>query len=174
MNKSITYLLISALMLLLASLEEVSGQYINVQIDIHAEADADVRQSLDFGTLIANSGVYRIELGHPDMGVFSIRILQAQSMLFNLEVPDYLEHNDPGTEAHIPISLEAAYTNFGEDDYSRAVFMRSPWEEIVMATPDDPNHGWATAYIYLYGQIEVGEIPEGTYRGEIILNIEYE
>lgn len=174
MNKSTWIITLLTLLFLLFLCKPAIAQYVNVQIDIRAEVDADVRQPLDFGTMVSNSGIYRIEPGHPDMGVFAVRVIQAQSMLFHLELPAYLVHSGPETDARIPISLEAAYTNFGEDDFSRALPMRTPYEEVVMSLPDDPSHEWATAFIYLYGEIDIGDIPEGSYHGEIILNIEYE
>jgi hypothetical protein len=174
MNKLNWIITLPALLFLLLLWKPALAQYVNVQIDIRAEVDAEVRQPLDFGTMVSNSGIYRIEPGHPDMGVFAVRVIQAQSMLFNLELPEYLVHSQPESEARIPISLEAAYTNFGEDDFSRAVPMRIPYEEVVMFLPDDPSHEWATAFIYLYGEIDIGDIPEGNYHGKIILNIEYE
>lgn len=174
MNKLIKFTSIASLFILLFLWKPAIAQYVNVQIDIQAVVDAEVRQSLSFGTMISDSGINRIEPGHPDMGIFAIRVLQTQSMLFNLELPDYLVHTNPETDARIPISLEAAYTNFGTDDFTRAITMRTPFEEVAMTIPDDPFHEWATAYIYLYGEIFVGDIPEGDYHGEIILNIEYE
>jgi hypothetical protein len=174
MNKSIFILILAASMALYAAPEHVLGQYITVELEIPAEVDADVLQSLDFGTLISNSGTHRVDLGHPDMGIFSLRVLQAQSMLFNLQLPDYLEHSSPDTPARIPISLEAAYTNTGVDDPGLAQLITSPYEEVVMALPDNPGRVWATAFIFLFGEVEVGDVPDGTYRGEIILNVEYE
>lgn len=174
MNKLNRITTLPALLFLLFLWKPATAQYVNVQIDIRAEVDADVRQPLDFGTMVSNSGTYRIEPGNPDMGVFAIRVMQAQSMLFNLQLPDSLVHTGTDTDARIPISLEAAYIGFGEDDFSRAIPMRTPYEEVVMSLPDDPSHEWATAFIYLYGEIDIGDIPEGNYHGEIILNIEYE
>jgi hypothetical protein len=152
-----------------------NGQFLNFQIDIEAELSTTVERPLDFGTLIINSGPNTIELGDPRMGIFRIDALRTQKILMSLEVPEYLRQEFGPESARIPVELFAAFSNFGEENWRTAQPFRTPLQEIIIESPqDNPEAIWSSAYIYIYGMIDIGTIPEGVYTGDIVLSIIYE
>jgi hypothetical protein len=173
MDKSTVFIQIIFLALVLAL--PAKGQFMNFQIDIDAELSTTVERPLDFGTLIINSGPNTIELGDPRMGIFRIDALRTQRMLISLEVPDYLRMEFGPESARIPIEMYAAFSNFGEDNWRTAQPFRTPLQEIIVDSPqNNPDAIWSSAYIYIYGMIDIGTIPEGVYTGDIVLSIIYD
>lgn len=150
------------------------AQFLNLQIDIDPEVDTRVMQPLDFGQLLAGSGVHEITLGSPNMGVFYLRALRTQEMFVSLEYDEELRHSNPRVSSTIPIELFANYTGFGVDDYRESTPMSSLLEPVVIeGPPDNPQSTWSGMYIYIYGAIDLGNIPAGSYRGEVVLTVIY-
>lgn len=153
----------------------VSGQFLNVQIDVIPEIETLVEQPLDFGQIVTNSGLQQIELGDPNMGIFRIRALRAQRLFISLDSDEELRSQNPGNSQTIPIELQASYTQNGIDNYQSSTPLSSLFEDIVIESPpEEPLSAWSSAYIYIYGNIDVGNVPAGTYRGEIVLTVIYE
>jgi len=153
----------------------IKAQTIDIQIDVNPEVDTRVIQPLDFGQLMAGTGVHQIQLGSPDMGIFHVRALRTQRFFLNLTADEALVHQNPEVEDSIPIELFASYTNFGIDDYRQSIPMGSLFEEVVVEeTPGNPESAWSGLYIYIYGNIELGNVQPGLYTGEIVLTVIYE
>jgi hypothetical protein len=109
------------------------------------------------------------------MGIFRIDALRTQKILMSLEVPEYLRQEFGPESARIPVELFAAFSNFGEENWRTAQPFRTPLQEIIIESPqDNPEAIWSSAYIYIYGMIDIGTIPEGVYTGDIVLSIIYE
>lgn len=149
----------------------VSGQFLNIQIDIEPEVDTRVEQSLDFGEIITGEGLQQIPLGSRHMGIFHIRALRTQRLLVSLDADTELTHESSNTS--IPIELYANYTNDGVDNYQNSVEMGSTLETIVIEA-QNPESTWSSMYIYIYGNIDMGNVPMGVYRGEVVLTVIYE
>lgn len=153
----------------------IHAQFLDIQIDINPEVDTRVIQPLDFGQLMAGTGYHQIQLGSPEMGIFHVRALRTQRLLLNLTADDELVQNNPEVEASIPIELFANYTNFGIDNYRQSTQMGSLIEDVVIeGPPNNPEAAWSGLYIYIYGNIELGNVPPGLYSGAIVLTIIYE
>lgn len=161
------------LLLCLTNSPKVSGQFINVQIDVEPDVEASVVRNLDFGATPTGSGQRDISLGDMDMGIFSIRAIETQRLLISLQQPTHLQHESLDTR--IPLHLELAYTDFGINDYSQAREIRGNSEEVVIQPiPGNLTTVWSSAHIYVYGWIDIGNVPEGLYTAEVTLHIEYE
>jgi hypothetical protein len=166
---------ISLLLLFLIWPVESRSQFLNIQIDVEPSVDTVVEQRLDFGQLIAGSGLQQIPLGSPNMGVFHIRALRTQRMLISIDADPALIHSNPNISATIPMEIFANYTNDGIDNYRASNALSSDLELIIVETPDNnPNAIWSGIYIYIYGSIDLRNVPLGIYSGQIVLTVVYE
>ncbi len=156
-------------------LDVANGQFINIQINVEPQVDTTVEQPLDFGQAITGIGVQDIPLGSPNMGIFQIRALRAQRLLLSIDIDDELVHEDPLIDARIPMNLNAAYTVSGVNDYQQSIPFGSGLQTVIITPPENnPGAVWSSIYIYIFGQVNIGSVPLGTYKGEILLTIIYE
>jgi hypothetical protein len=158
--------------------ENTHAQFIHSQMEIETELSAVVVQNLSFGDVIANSGVTQIEMGNPNMGIFEIRGLRDQQLLVSLDPPSYLSHTGEDIEGQIPLSIEASYNNSGEINelnYAQP-FQENQYTRFTLGGTNGEGNmsAWALAFVYIYGSIEVGEVPEGTYEGTLVFTVEYQ
>ncbi|MCP9290088.1 MULTISPECIES: hypothetical protein [Gracilimonas] len=153
------------------------AQFINLQLKIEPELSATVEQNLDFGTLISNTGTTEIQLGDVNMGVFSIRAFYTQNVYINLEYPEVLVHSQAGISQEIPLSLNMSYNNSGTNSITSANSIPASGGMVSIhdnTNLTNPSEIWKQLYIYVYGSIEVGNIPNGVYTGEVILSVDYD
>lgn len=153
------------------------AQYINLRLTVEPELRASVLQPLDFGVQVTNSGRTEIQLGDANMGVFSIRALYTQNVYIELQYPDALKNNEPGVTANIPLELNMSYNNTGSDNpqNSTPLPLNSGLVSIAENTSPEPDDEvWKQMYIYVFGSIEIGNIPNGLYTGDIILSLDYD
>ena len=148
--------------------------------EIETELEAQEENPLYFGEVIPNAGNVRIPLGHIDMGVFSIRGPQNMDVNVTLDIPEYLVMDDDEAEFRIPMNLELAYANVNENNTDHAVLVPSGHLRFPILAdaptrqrPDQPVPA-ATAYIFVFGEIDVGDIPTGTYNAQVVMSVEYE
>ena len=151
------------------------GQFINVEINIEPEVNTTVEQSLNFGQAVIGSGLVEIPLGSPNMGVFQIRALRAQQLLLSIEMDDDLVHENPNIDTKIPFNLRANYANSGVNDYRQSIPFGEALQAIIVNPPQQsPDAVWSSIFVYVYGNLNIGNVPIGTYRGEVLLTIVYE
>lgn len=165
----------SLLLLILVLPIESGAQFLNIQIDVEPSVDTVVEQRLDFGQMIAGSGLQEIPLGSPNMGVFHIRALRTQRMLISIDADPALVHSNPNINTSIPMEIFANYTNDGIDNFRVSSALSDELEMIIIETPDNnPDDIWSGIYIYIYGSIDLKNVPLGTYSGNIVLTVVYE
>ncbi|MDX1618951.1 MAG: hypothetical protein R3224_09205 [Balneolaceae bacterium] len=157
------------------SVTDSSAQYIHFSMTVEPELSADVVQNLDFGTYTINSGIQNVSKGNPNMGIFQIRALSNQHLLVTLNTPEHLIHSDPNIDSRIPIRLNASYTNNGVQDVEQSIPMtdNQAWFPIGDQRVNGSSARRETAYIYIYGQVESGNVLQGDYVGQLVLNVEY-
>ena len=156
------------------------SQFINLSFEVESEVVAEVMNPLSFGQVIPNIGLIRIPLGDPDMGVFSVSGPRNIVVEMNMDIPNYLEFNDGNNDFRIPMDLEVSLANRNENNIEHAEPVHD--HNIRFSLYDDPvgeqlpdiSATIATAFIYVYGQIEIGDIPAGTYDADVYLTVEYE
>jgi hypothetical protein len=176
MTKPLSYILL-IILFNLGITAAVSAQFINLRLTVEPELRATVIQPLDFGTQITNSGRTSIELGDANMGIFSVRAYHTQNIFIDLQYPDALENNEPGVTADIPLELGMSFNNSGTDNAQNSTPL--PLNEGLVSitqntTPETDADVWKQMYIYVYGSIVIGNIPNGIYTGDIILNLDYD
>lgn len=154
----------------------LQAQFIHFQMNVEPELSTDVVQNLNFGNSIVDSGMQHIEKGSPDMGIFEIRGLRTQNVAVTLDPPKELQHSNPDIEQSIPATLEASYTA-GIDDISQSLSFSGNKAWFMIGGEDSPSSNkqpWQSAYVYIYGNISIGDIPGGTYDGTLVLTVEYQ
>ncbi|MDZ7807190.1 MAG: hypothetical protein U5K71_08740 [Gracilimonas sp.] len=170
------YILLSLLICLFAT-TSVSAQFINLRLTVEPELRATIVQPLDFGIQITNSGRTTIQLGDANMGIFSVRAYHTQNIYIDLQYPDALENSEPGVTADIPLELGMSFNNSGNDNPQNSTPL--PLNEGLVSitqntTPELEADVWKQMYIYVYGSIVIGNIPNGIYTGDIVLNLDYD
>jgi hypothetical protein len=162
------------LLFLVVSHKPLSAQFINLQITIEPELSAQVEQVLDFGQVVSNSGVMQIELGDLNTGIFSIRAIRSQSLYIELNHPDFLtRENNPSDQ--IPLELNVSYNNSGNDNISKSQILADRSGTITIGGSENNSENfWRKLYLYVYGSIDVGNIPNGLYKGDVTLFVSYD
>lgn len=157
----------------------LNAQFINIQIKIEPELSAVLEQELAFGDVVANSGVQNIELGDFNMGIFRIRAFYSQSIFVNLNVPNALESNNNFGDDQIPITLFSAFNNSGENNATNAIELNNnagyiPMTDNIFTQNTNQIRYWQELYLYVYGYIDVGQVSDGFYEGDVVLSVTYD
>lgn len=163
------YLLFAVLVL--TSTINTQAQFIDLRLDIETEVTAKTEQPLDFGTITVNSGRREIDFGSVNMGIFSLTALENQLLLIRLDKPIELTHDNPAIDDVVPVQLSTRY-GFSSSNINNSFPLPENGGSIKVDTNPDPGP-WNTIYLFIYGFIDIGNIPEGIYDNEIVLDIEY-
>lgn len=153
-------------------------------------------EDLAFGMVIQNEGLKTIDI--LDAKVLMIEGVKYLDVIVDITADNYLFlDNDVscnGTNSNcIPFTLQAAYANRGNNNTNQAVLMQvasnvASAQFPILArgnrppgpppTPDFAGYNPAlfneTAYLYLYGSINVGNVNAGTYSGQINVTVTYD
>lgn len=153
-------------------------------------------EDLAFGMVIQNEGLKTIDLLNAK--VLMIEGVKYLDVIVDITADNYLYlDNDVscnGTNSNcIPFTLQAAYANQGNNNTNQAVLMQvasnvASAQFPILArgnrppgpppTPDFEGYNPAffneTAYLYLYGSINVGNVNAGTYSGQINVTVTYD
>lgn len=149
--------------------------------------------SLDFGMVFFGQGHTEIELNSDDVVIFAIEGVRSLDVFVDLLPPTHLWLDGISTsddEKRIPFTLNGAYANQGEGNTGpgyRVPFSGTAARFPILRRetgppgppPVPPHSGYvpprATAYLFLYGNINVGsELQAGWYLGEITVTISYD
>ncbi|MGM0547600.1 MAG: hypothetical protein ACQEST_12870 [Bacteroidota bacterium] len=148
-----------------------AAQFIDLQLDIDPEITAQTEQPLDFGTITTNSGRNMIELGSVNMGIFSITALENQLLLVTLDKPTELRHSNSDINETIPLELFSRY-GFSAQNHEDSEPLPDATSTIRVEPNPEPGP-WNSIYIFMYGAVDIGDVPDGTYDNEITLSVEY-
>ncbi len=150
---------------------QVDAQFIDLQLEVDSEVTTSTEQPLDFGTLTTNTGRSAIGLGSINMGVFSISALENQVLLVTLDKPTELHHGNPAIDDVVPLELQARY-GYSSQNYQASYPLAETTTNIKVETNPEPGP-WNTIYLFIYGSVNIGNIPDGLYSNEIVLDVEY-
>lgn len=164
-------LYIALFFIFLTGMEMSYAQFIDLELDIEPELQAETELSLNFGDLFSNTGLNEIQFGDSNMGVFSITALENNELLVSLVMPDSLTHSNPAIRDYIPLDLYVRY-GFERNNYQNTEILGSTLSSLVVEENTEVGP-WTRLYLFVYGSIEVGNVSQGTYSGEILLTIEY-
>lgn len=139
---------------------------------------------LEYGNLFQNQGLVQIPLMDPGTEVISIEGHFNRSVTVTITPPPALQLDPSNT---LPFTLGAAYANNEENNKADATLFagNTATFEIRQGGGGPPRGGGgrgrggggqptATAYLYIYGDITVGNVNAGFYSGMINVNVEYD
>lgn len=177
-NKLSAYSFICVIPVLLGITLPGQAQFIHFSLQIESELQAVTLRSLSFGTVQQNSGAVNVSLDHENAGIFAITGNPEHIVMVNLEFPDKLYHEERSVSDTIPISIKAAYANRGKERVEDAQLFTHNTASFRMfegktKLTEHSILSDVTAYIYVFGGIQVGHIETGIYNGEVILQVEY-
>ena len=159
-------------------------------------SELNIGEDLDFGLLIQNEGVVSLPIA--ESKVLSILGVKYLDVIVDITADNYLLLNgnlscstDPS--CRIPFTLQASYANNGSNTFSQAVNFtvvsnvasaQFPIKRRAGGPPSppptpvyegyNPNLFQETAYLYIYGSLNVGTINAGSYTADIIITISYD
>lgn len=149
------------------------------------------------GPIVAGGGIYQVEL----IDAYVLSLLGVKYLDVGVQITGQGEllldgnlANSGEPEKSIPFTLRAAYANRAQNNISDAVFIPVSGTNIgdarfpILARqqqppgppPPPPTEAFnqsevdESAYLYLYGEIDVGNVNAGTYIGTITITVEYE
>lgn len=171
MTRKLLHITTSALLIVGFLYTNAASQYVNLRMEVEPELSASVMQELNFGEVVVNSGTRYIEAGSPGMGIFQIRGLSNQRVLITLDPPSSLTNSNPNIDQDIPLSLQYSYSNSGLNNTQQALPFsgNSAWFRM-----GDGSTQWHSAFVYVFGSVDIGDVPEGAYSGTIMLTVEYQ
>lgn len=171
-----------------SSAQEINfGSYADYQIELHNVTMGD----LEFeGPIKRNGGIYEIELS--DAYILEILGVKYLDVGVLIEGEGELVHeSDP--EQTIPLTLKSAYANRGQENISDVQLItlsnnigdvRFPILARDQAPPGPPprpptgefnqSEVNESAFLYFYGEIDVGDVDAGFYSGTITINVRYD
>lgn len=157
-------------------------------------AQLNPAEDLDFGLLVSNNGVASI--GISNSVVFTLTGVRFLDVILDVSADDNLTLDGlpcGAANCMIPFTLEAAYANLGSDNIGQArvisvasnfgsaqfpILRRNDGPPGPPPTPNfvgfDPSAFNSTAYIYIYGSINVGNVDAGNYEGQITISVNYD
>src|SRR6056297_2415703 len=175
--------LIIAILLTLMPLSGTFAQMLAFNIEAPPELNVTVITDgvLDYGNLLQNQGLVQIMLNDPQTEVISIEGQFNQNVRVTITPPAALQLDASNT---LPYTLGASYANQGENNKGQAIsFNGSNVATFRIKEGGAPQGGPrgggggppnATAYLYLYGNITVGNVNAGTYSSILNIFVEYE
>lgn len=153
-------------------------------------------EDLAFGIVIQNEGLKTVEL--QDAKILMIEGVKYLDVIVDVTADNYLfldggiACNTSETDC-IPFTLQAAYANRGQNNTNQAVLMQvasnvASAQFPILARGNQPPgppptpvyEGYnpaafnETAYLYLYGSLNVGNVDAGSYSGNITVTVSYD
>lgn len=165
------------------------------EIDFGAFAEEDIRitnvgsfSTLDFGQVMAGEGLVQIGLTDSEIVVYEIEAEFDKDVFVTVTPPSNEELQEPNSSDTMPITIRWAYANKGKENVNQAEVVSGESERFpVLArgnrppgpppTPrdDEKTIPTAKAYLYIYGDIEVGNnLSAGSYGGTITIEVSYD
>lgn len=168
------------------------GQYGDYTVSIENVSLGDFEFE---GPIISDGGTYQVEL--IDSYVLSIIGVKYLDVGVTITGDGVLVNTDPNctepAQCSIPFTLNSAYANRGQNNIADAVIIpvsannantRFPvlarQQQPPGPPPPPPTEAFdqaqveESAYLYLYGEISVGNVNAGLYTGTINITVEYE
>lgn len=152
------------------------AQYIDLEITIESELSTSVEQNLDFGKYARNAGKVSIAFGDQNMGIVGIRALKNQNLFIEFIPPAVLKSVNSDNTYTVPVSLSIDYDNSGENNINNARPLKNNQEWIIILPDKNSNRNshWKSIYLYIFGSLNIENIPEDIYEGYALLIVNYE
>ncbi len=154
------------------------GQFLRISMEVESELRTQTVQTLQFGDLYQNAGPVQVAMGEGNMGIYSISGNPTQWVRVTLDTPELLRHADRSLGDSLEISIQAAYANQGANRVEDAQLFSNGEAQFQMmqnaaTLTSTQMMRDVTTYIYLFGEISVGNVEPGLYDGQIVMQVEY-
>lgn len=127
-----------------------------------------VNHGLDFGTLVANTGTHSVAVTDANAGKVTISAVWFFPVTVTLTPPANLVNGSNS----IPYTPLAAYNNTADNPSGSTSMPPSGSTSGIWCLAN--ISGWiGYAYVYLYGSVNVGNVPPGTYSGTYTVAVAY-
>lgn len=176
--------LLLAIVFVIISWPIAFGQTLAFNIDAPPNLEVSVYSDgiLDFGSLIQNQGTVQIPLEDTNTEIISITGTHNKTVHVTITPPPALQLDASNS---LPFTLRAAYANNGEENRSQAELFNDNTATFRIYkheggppphTGNNQSNGSpeATAYLYIYGDIEVGPVRAGSYSGILNISVQYD
>lgn len=165
-----------AVMLLLCS-EKAKAQLMNIQLVVENEFAVSGLRSPDWGLVEPGAGRVALSATNQKAGQFTISATENTHVLLTLETPGELIFT-PGST--ISIGMESAFVQDGQKDAglahpiadNHAIFSLSTGNLILDTNLFQRIQELKTT-VFFYGYIYVGDVPPGTYSGNVMVRVEF-
>lgn len=187
----IFFFILSILAIHRSSAQEIDfGDYYNYSSTL---AELNPLSDLEFGTVVQGAGV--MSIGISEAKVLTIEGVRYLDVLVTITADNNLVNDDIGCvgSCTIPFTLEAAFANLGADNIGQSspmtvlsnvasaqfpILKRTSGPAGPPPTPVytgyDPTVFNETAYLYVYGSINVGMVNAGSYSSNITVSVSYD
>ncbi len=174
------HILVTIVFCLSLAIGTVQAQFLSIEIPVKAELSAEIEQKLTFQNLQSGSGLHALPLGSNRSGIYAINAYGNQLVWVQILPSAFLKHINPMVQDSVKLQIKAAYVSKNTDNYRLKTLFENHEalftiynSENRISEPSDNYQIWKTAYIYMYGSLEVGNVRNGVYEGEILLQIDY-
>ncbi len=147
------------------------SQFLNIEIPVKTESSADIHQKLTFNTFQPGTGLHKISVTDKTAGVYSMISYANQLVSVTVSKAVFLKHISH--QDSIKLNIVAAYCNAGVNDPQKCIPFKNNKAFFKIYQSPAAEAFWKTAYIYLYGSLNIGDVHEGLFRGEVALRISY-
>jgi len=124
---------------------------------------------LDFGTVVQGVGAVTVERTSPQAGKFRIIGWWLFPVQCTLTPPQNLSNGS----ATIPYTPKAAYNNHSDDPATATEWQSPSGQQQPFYLTANIDGLWGEAYVWVYGSIDVGNVPPGDYVGQYTLTVSY-
>lgn len=170
------FILPITLFVLAMSAATSQAQFMNLNMEVEPEISVRVIQDLNFGSFISNTGMQRIEKHNPNIGIFEIRVFGNQNVAISLNMPDSLSNSDSSVREHVPLNLKASYSNTQNQSAASSILINDNRASFPIKDTNVASGArqWQQAYIYIFGEVLIGDVPQGEYSASLVLSVEYQ
>ncbi len=185
LKSNIYKMLLHLIVMTLTVANPLLAQTINFSVHVSSSLDATKDADMAFPQVMAGDGLTVIGLGDGGMGVFAISGNAELDVEVTLVAPTHLTHVTYPAQ-QMELDLQFAYANKGVNDINQAItvvgntarFQLKERESGPAGAPPTPPSAAhtpeiVTAYLYLFGTIDVGLIASGSYGGTVDLYVQY-
>ncbi len=132
---------------------------------------AYVNRPLDFGTVVAGSGAHNVALTDFNTGKVTISGFRFFPVYVTLTPPPSLVSTN-GLDS-LSYSPAAAYNSMADNPSGATVWSTPSGTENGIYLSANPSGWYGYAYVYLYGSINVTNVPPGAYSGTYTVSVSY-
>ncbi len=128
-----------------------------------------VNRNLSFGTVVAGTGTKTVVANSAGAAKLTVSGHKNRNVYVTLTPPAFLSD---GTD-RITYSASASYNSSADDPSTSTAWASASGRQAAMQLSANSRGSTAEAFIYLYGSIDVGNVPAGNYSGTYVVSVSY-